>query len=251
MDPWLPHPSTNGLGLDRQLSDTFLQRLDLPLAAGNADVWCLGNHVDEAEARRLTQVLSTDEQQRADRFLLSAARDRFVVTRAALRWLLSSYLKEDPRTLRFRYEEHGKPMLEERHTEHGWHFSVSHAHTLSLIAVARGGAVGVDIERIRDNVAYLELAQRFFPADDAARLRQLPEAEQRRAFFVYWSRREALAKASGKGLAQAARTGGAEVAGDTLVWRVADLSPPAEYTAAVAVFAEAQRVACYSLGLLA
>jgi 4'-phosphopantetheinyl transferase len=60
--------------------------------------------------------------------------------------------------------------------------------------------VGVDLERIRSDVAVAEIAERFFSRREVAMLRTLPTEVQREAFFRCWTRKEAYIKALGEGL---------------------------------------------------
>lgn len=129
--------------------------------------------------------LSEDEAIRAARFRFEKDRAHWVTARSALRTVLATYMESSPESLRFIYNEHGKPALEH---EGGIEFNLSHAGDFGLIAVSRSAAVGVDIERIRQNV------------DIAALLRRLGETDLQDTIpelFQRWTRREALSKAAG------------------------------------------------------
>lgn len=214
----------------------------LQLASADVHVWRA--RIDEAgfDLSRLEPLLSSDERARAERFAFADLRRRFIVTRGILRWLLAGYLEEDPRRLRFRYGPHGKPALDARCGEQTLQFSLSHSHGLALYAITRGREVGIDVERIRDDVACDDLAERFFTAPEAARLRRLPDPSRRRAFFASWARKEAVVKASGDGLV--------DLPSHVAVpanrrWRVEDVYPDQGYAAAVAAAGDEWRVACY------
>jgi 4'-phosphopantetheinyl transferase len=56
------------------------------------------------------------------------------------------------------------------------------------------------VEGIRPDFATLEIANRFFAADEAALLAALPERERPGGFFNCWTRKEAYIKARGVGL---------------------------------------------------
>ncbi len=79
-------------------------------------------------------------------------------------------------------------------------FNVSHSHGVALYAVTRGRKVGIDLERIRFDLAVAEIAERFFSRREVATLRTLPTEMQRQAFFRCWTRKEAYIKARGEGL---------------------------------------------------
>jgi 4'-phosphopantetheinyl transferase len=66
--------------------------------------------------------------------------------------------------------------------------------------VTRGHAVGIDIERIRPEMAEQQFAERFFAPQEVTALRALPLEVQAVAFFDCWTRKEAFVKACGEGL---------------------------------------------------
>jgi 4'-phosphopantetheinyl transferase len=60
--------------------------------------------------------------------------------------------------------------------------------------------VGVDLERIRERVDELEIAERSFTRREVERLRAVPPELRSAAFFRCWTRKEAYIKARGEGL---------------------------------------------------
>jgi len=68
------------------------------------------------------------------------------------------------------------------------------------MGVTRGARLGVDIERVDETRASVDLADRFFSPREAAHLRSLPATRQTDAFFTYWTLKEAYVKALGLGL---------------------------------------------------
>jgi 4'-phosphopantetheinyl transferase len=79
-------------------------------------------------------------------------------------------------------------------------FNLSHSHQAALLAVALGRGVGVDIEYVKRDFEFAEVADHFFTAREVAMLRKLPSALQRSAFFKCWTSKEAFLKAKGTGL---------------------------------------------------
>jgi 4'-phosphopantetheinyl transferase len=71
---------------------------------------------------------------------------------------------------------------------------------LALIAVARGRAVGVDIEAVRPLPELDLMIAEVCTQRERAALRALPDAERLVAFFEIWTRKEAVLKARGDGL---------------------------------------------------
>jgi 4'-phosphopantetheinyl transferase len=79
-------------------------------------------------------------------------------------------------------------------------FNLSHTQGAVLLGICRGRAIGVDVERVREDLVPREIAGRFFSLAEQRALMNLPEAEQRHAFFRCWTRKEAFLKARGHGL---------------------------------------------------
>jgi 4'-phosphopantetheinyl transferase len=153
------------------------------------------------EVRRSCDVdalLDADERSRAARFRSSDARDRFVAGRALLKTLLGASLRRLPSAIRLRVEATGQPVLLE--PDSGVHVSISHAGERVVVACA-SREVGVDIERLRPLPGALDLARRFFDASEAASLEREPVAHRSEAFLALWTKKEALLKARGLGLA--------------------------------------------------
>ena len=120
-----------------------------------------------------------------------------------LRSLLSRYTGRDARTLRFTVSPYGKPELE---GEVGLRFNLSHSRGCAVYVVARNRRVGVDIEWIDPAVDALGIAGRYFsPAECAAIRSNAPELRMK-AFYAYWTCKEAYVKARGVGLSCDLRT---------------------------------------------
>jgi 4'-phosphopantetheinyl transferase len=118
-----------------------------------------------------------------------------------LRTILGRYVNEHPEALTFTAGRHGKPFLAGlRGTVEKVRFNLAHSHDSALIAVTQDREVGIDLERIRDNVDSLKLAERFFSPSEFERLQQLPRKQANRLFFTLWTCKEAYLKSIGTGL---------------------------------------------------
>lgn len=69
-----------------------------------------------------------------------------------------------------------------------------------LIAVAAGREVGIDVERIRDIPDRNDIVLRCSSPIERAAWKRLPSECRRGAFLCWWSRKEAVIKAIGRGL---------------------------------------------------
>jgi 4'-phosphopantetheinyl transferase len=144
-------------------------------------------------------LLNKDERTRAQRFHFERDRRRYIFTRAHLRQVLGHYLNAPPGDIQFDYTSYGKPFLAEKHNT-SLQFNVSHAGQYALIALTRSTPVGIDIEQADRRLDYIDMAQRFFSANEYSTLLGLPADQQRTAFFHCWTRKEAYIKALGQGL---------------------------------------------------
>jgi 4'-phosphopantetheinyl transferase len=221
-------------------------RLELPV--GCVHVWQL-ELKELTETIPGTQILSPDELARANRFRFEKDRSRFVRCRSVLRILLGRYLQTPPNEISFAYHCNGKPDLAVEHNQVCLRFNVSHSASVALLAFAVGHAVGVDIEQVRGDLEVSTLIQRFFSAREREELLALPDELQILAFFACWTRKEAVIKATGHGLALPLTAFSVtthpdvdpqleEFGGDvnpTKHWFLTDLSAPTGYRAALAV----------------
>jgi 4'-phosphopantetheinyl transferase len=144
--------------------------------------------------------LSPDEIARADRFHFDRDRLRFTRCRSALRDLLSGYLAIPSAEIRFEYPASGKPQLVAEQNPRALQFNVSHSADMALIAIGSEHRLGVDIEKIREDVDTKALAERFFSLREREGLRALPEQLRVPGFYACWTRKEAFLKATGDGL---------------------------------------------------
>ncbi|MEU8013077.1 4'-phosphopantetheinyl transferase family protein [Micromonospora parva] len=99
------------------------------------------------------------------------------------------------------HDREGRPVVRVDEVTGPVELAVSVSRTAGLVVVAarRGGAVGVDVERIRPLPA-LALAGRWFPPAELAWLADRPEAGRTVDFLRLWTAKEAVGKALGRGL---------------------------------------------------
>jgi 4'-phosphopantetheinyl transferase len=174
-----------------------LIEMDGILGTNEIHVWHSDLTAQEATIDRLFPLLDHHEQTRAARFLVPEPRIQFILSRAFLRIVLGQYLRTEPREVRFRTAEQGKPELEKTSD---LYFNLSHTEGATVIAVTRAGRVGVDVERIRGNLDPLQLGARFFSPQESEWLRSRPADQRFAAFFACWTAKEAYIKARGGGL---------------------------------------------------
>jgi 4'-phosphopantetheinyl transferase len=148
---------------------------------------------------RLGATLTEAELERSARFKFDRSRAHFVAARGQLRRLLARYLDADACDVVLMEGAHGKPRLA---VGPSWlRFNLSHSDGVAVYAVARNREVGVDVERIRPDFPFDEVARRYYSPRERADLAGLPEADRLLAAFRCWTRKEAYLKAIGVGMA--------------------------------------------------
>jgi 4'-phosphopantetheinyl transferase len=231
----------------------------LVLGHNEVHVWRATLDLPVSCVHSLGQTLAADERTRAKQFHFPIDRRRFIVTRGILRAILGSYLAQDPRTLQFCYSEYGKPLLASKPGSDTLSFNVTHSDGMALYAIIRNRNVGVDLEYVSMDVAWEQIAERFFSPGEVSALRTAPRQMQQEAFFCCWTRKEAYLKARGLGLSlplnqfDVSVTPGAPAAilstregdQDISCWSLFDVFPGSGYVAALAVEGSSFRLKCW------
>lgn len=170
---------------------------DLYLPCAQCHVW--GIRLDQGPkcVEHLWAFLSATEQTRAQQFYAQLDAQRFVVARGLLRVLLGHYTGFHPAQIKLDYTKSGKPGLAGSHIQ----FSKSTSANLGLLAFCRGGEVGVDVEMRRNLGDIDHLKKQLFSMDEQREIDAAPFDQQLALFFRGWTRKEALLKALGTGLA--------------------------------------------------
>ncbi len=222
-------------------------------------VWAAALDKPVEQISSLEQTLSADERDRAMRFHFERDRNRFIAGRGILRAILSAYLKIDPAQLQFVYSSRGKPILTGLPESCTLHFNLAHSNDLILIALTRICAVGIDVEWIHSIGDIENIASHFCSRREAVELMAQQREQRTLAFLNLWTRKEAYLKATGGGLSD--MIGQIEVSflpgeparllaisGDpqaAACWTLAELTPAADFKAAVATAAKSLRFFCW------
>src|SRR5262245_14747620 len=168
------------------------------LSSDDVHCWRIDLDVPPETSARLYSTLTDDERDRVARFRFR--RDHFIVAHGVLRDLLGRYLQVRPERIRYVYNAFGKPDLS---PEFGGRlkFNLSHSAGLAMVAIAAESDIGVDLESIRAQSDYAEIARRFFSAAEVDGLSAVPSHRYAEAFIGCWTKKEAYLKACGSGLA--------------------------------------------------
>lgn len=145
----------------------------------------------------LTELLSAQEKEKANRFRFEHDVRRYRASHTALRTLLSRETGMRAQDLQFFEGRFGKPHL---NANHPLHFNMSHSGGWALIGICATAPIGVDIEVPRPMDDLDALAERNFSPPEFAAFRAVEPAQQLQRFLQCWTRKEACLKALGSGL---------------------------------------------------
>lgn len=165
------------------------------LDGGGVEVWI----ASLATAAAWPELLSPEERVRAARLQGSDSRARFVAARTLLRRLLAPLLELEATSIPLVLSPTGKPALG---AARAVQFSLAHAGEYVAVALAYGRAVGIDLEAPRALPDPAALARRFLHPAEAAIIAAAAESERALQFQRCWTRKEAVVKAWGTGMAE-------------------------------------------------
>ncbi len=145
----------------------------------------------------LKTALSQEELEKSNRFRFVRDRNSYIVTHAFLRLRLGEFLNEVPEKIRMDRNFFGKPFLPDQPT---LHFSLSHSHGVSVIAIDMKNEIGVDVEEVNPHFDYTPITARFFSADERNLIQSSDEKQM--TFCKLWTKKEALLKGLGIGIGE-------------------------------------------------
>jgi 4'-phosphopantetheinyl transferase len=175
----------------------------LTLAPRHVDVWFTlpGDAAAPSLIGEYERLLSADEAGRYHRFAFDIHRHHFLVAHALLRTTLSNYASVDPRAWIFTTGPYGRPEVSVPAGVPALRFSLTHTDGLVAVAVTTESDIGIDAEPIGRRASNIDIARRYFAAEEAYALEALAPADRQRGFLDYWTLKEAYIKAIGVGLA--------------------------------------------------
>jgi 4'-phosphopantetheinyl transferase len=167
--------------------------------------------------------------------------------------VLARYLGLRPSSVVLRRSRTSKPELQGA----PFHVSLAHSGDVALVAIARDREIGVDVELLRAGTESWSLSSHALTRSERARLETLPISSRSGAFLSMWTRKEALLKAVGVGLAldpQLIELDGQKVVaappelGDARDWTLVDVPLPG-HAATLALRGPLSRLLLYDVRL--
>lgn len=167
------------------------------------------------------ELLDAREQERAARFRFEVDRERFIIAHGLLRTLLGERLGTRPDELIIERGPYGKPYIAGSELR----FNLSDTKDALLIAITHGQEIGADIETMARTVDHMAVSEHYFTAEEIALIKSASELAMpfqastrsvdplvrqalgaadgntsKRRFLEFWTRKEAVLKASGVGI---------------------------------------------------
>lgn len=161
-----------------------------------ADVWRIPISPNLPLIHRFDQILSSNEKERAARYYQEKDKQRFMVSRIALRFLLAKYSNIKPEKIELEIGLNKKPFL---HNAGGIDlcYNISHSGDMILIGLSDSDT-GIDIEKVDDFFSYSGILPQNFSKEEIEFINNGKQKAEN--FYLLWTRKEALLKATSKGI---------------------------------------------------
>jgi len=163
------------------------------VTGNNVDVWRICISSNFLFLDRLTAIMHPEEIERANKYFHTKDKNRHIVCHGVLRIILGKYLNISPVLVEFGIGTNQKPFVKNSNTIR---YNISHSGDYILIAIAND-EVGADIEIINKDFDYQDIIGEHFNNEEINFIKHDNSAER---FFMLWTRKEALLKATAKGL---------------------------------------------------
>ena len=138
--------------------------------------------------------ISNEKQERIKKYARPDDAKKVLLADILVRSVIASELKVNSKTIEFKANKYGKPILKK---DCGLHFNVSHSEDWIVCAVD-DKPIGIDIEKIRP--VELEIAAQFFSEEEYKILIAKSQENRQYFFFDLWTLKESYIKAVGRGL---------------------------------------------------
>jgi len=202
--------------------------------------------------------LSQEELGRAGSFYFASDHRLYVAAHVALRFLLAKHVRKTPREIGIIAGPFGRPILQ-KYIDASLHFNLSHSGQLAMIAIGLDTPVGIDVETVRDFAELDMVARANFARQEIEAFDKCCPADRANAFTTIWTRKEAVVKAQGVGLAYPLdefETGNPHKPPqlsshclDFANWTIADVPVPVGYCACVAAPSSMRQISLHEFSI--
>jgi 4'-phosphopantetheinyl transferase len=164
------------------------------LPSEGIQVWSA--NFDKEDSSHYFHLLSEDEKRKASRLKCSKTANQQIISRGILRLILANRVGKNPKELIFDHGPSGKPFLSTP-SNSGICFNLSHSGNQLLIAFGNGKHIGIDVEKIEEEIDFTGISSLVFSAEEQHSLSR--SQDHIRDFYALWTAKEAILKASGLG----------------------------------------------------
>lgn len=165
------------------------------------------------------KILSTDENERARKYIYEDLRLRWTNSTIIKRLLLSHFLDIEPNLIAFDFNNEGKPYLSDAPTIY---FNLSHSRSKAVVGIMQGHELGVDIEYNHPDEQLIKIADRYFTNRERDEMLEINTEPYHKTFFRCWTRKEAYIKCKGGGLSIPLDTFAVSATKEISVYRMMD-----------------------------
>jgi 4'-phosphopantetheinyl transferase len=173
------------------------------ISGDSIDIWQIPLSFSTEAMTRLEEFLNPEERARSGQFHFPQDRQRYTISRGALRFLLAEYLDDLPENIVFGLGKHGKPFLAQPLANGPLSFNLSHCNDLTLVAATSYRHLGVDVEKVRTISESQQIMKSYFTREECGFIQSAKQDDLVSFFLRIWARREATAKALGLDLSEA------------------------------------------------
>jgi 4'-phosphopantetheinyl transferase len=113
---------------------------------------------------------------------------------------LSMYLNKSEKEILLNFNQFNKPYLNLDVNFDQIFFNTSHSDNYLALAISFDSEIGIDIEKPRENIDFNKIINRFFSEREKFFFSSLKKEHKFETFFQWWTMKEAIVKATGKGL---------------------------------------------------
>ena len=140
-------------------------------------------------------IMSKEENRIANSFIISKDKQRYIASHTLLRILLSRYIGIHHTKINFSKNTYGKPFISDSTME----FNLSHTKQKLVIAISNY-EIGIDIEYLSESFDLNDFLDTALSNNEKEYIKALPETQQKRQFYSFWTKKEAFLKSIGTGL---------------------------------------------------
>jgi 4'-phosphopantetheinyl transferase len=217
------------------------------ISEGEVHIWTAD--CDAIDYEPMWGLLDVEEVNRAKRFREPRDSRRYVVSHGVMRSILSKYMNEKPKFIKYERGYYGKPGI----AGGSWlRFNMSHSNGMAAYAIASGQDVGIDLEYMRE-IPFMELSRSVLSTNEDAYLRSVPVKERLNVFYMFWTRKEAYIKAIGEGLYMqlsdvdvSSNDKWNKLSYNGSMWSITDVVFHAGYACAIAVHGEVRDIKTFT-----